>query len=59
MSIGDWINTILCILSFLLAAISVVTVVITLKQNSKMIEESKAVVFTPENYREQLQRLEI
>jgi hypothetical protein len=40
MSIGDWINAILCILSFLLAAISVVTVVITLKQNSKMIEES-------------------
>lgn len=40
MLIGDWINVVLCILSFFLAAISVVTVVITLKQNSKMIEES-------------------
>lgn len=40
MTIGDWINVILCILSFVLAAISVVTVVITLRQNKKMIEES-------------------
>ncbi len=34
------VNIILCILSFVLAVISVVTVVITLRQNSKMIEES-------------------
>lgn len=40
MNIGDWINLILCVLSFALAAISVVTVVITLKQNNKMIESS-------------------
>lgn len=37
---SDWINIILCILSFILAAISVVTVIITLKQNNKMIENS-------------------
>lgn len=40
MNISDYINLILCILSFILAVISVVTVVITLKQNSKMIENS-------------------
>ena len=40
MGISDWINVVLCILSFVLAAISVVTVVITLRQNKKMIEES-------------------
>lgn len=40
MSISDIINVVLCILSFLLAAISVVTVVVTLRQNSKMIESS-------------------
>lgn len=40
MTIGDWINVVLCILSFILAGISVVTVVITLKQNNKMIESS-------------------
>ena len=34
------VNIILCVLSFILAAISVVTVVITLRQNNKMIEES-------------------
>lgn len=34
------VNIILCILSFLLAAISVVTVVITLRQNHRMIENS-------------------
>ena len=34
------INIILCILSFILAARSVITVVITLLQNSKMIESS-------------------
>ncbi len=40
MNISDCINVVLCILSFLLAAISVITVVITLKQNNKMIENS-------------------
>lgn len=40
MQISDWINVALCVLSFLLAVISVVTVVITLRQNSKMIEAS-------------------
>ncbi len=39
-TIGDIINIVLCVLSFFLAAISVVTVVITLRQNSKMIESS-------------------
>jgi len=34
------VNIILCVLSFLLAAISVVTVVITLRQNHQMIENS-------------------
>lgn len=34
------VNIILCVLSFILAAISVITVVITLRQNNKMIEES-------------------
>lgn len=34
------VNIILCVLSFILAVISVVTVVITLRQNNKMIEES-------------------
>ena len=34
------VNIILCVFSFILAAISVVTVVITLRQNNKMIEES-------------------
>ena len=34
------VNIILCILSFLLAAISVVTVIITLRQNHKLIEGS-------------------
>lgn len=40
MDIATIINIILCILSFILAAVSVVMVVITLRQNSKMIEES-------------------
>lgn len=40
MMISDWINVVLCILSFLLAVISVITVIITLKQNHKMIENS-------------------
>ncbi|MCM1057926.1 MAG: hypothetical protein NC517_10000 [Firmicutes bacterium] len=34
------VNIILCILSFILAAISVITVVLTLWQNNKMIESS-------------------
>ncbi len=40
MQVSDWINVVLCVLSFFLAAISVVTVVITLKQNHKMIQNS-------------------
>ena len=40
MNCSDYINIILCILSFFLAVISVVTVVLTLKQNQKMIENS-------------------
>jgi len=40
MSPSDIINIILCILSFILAAISVVTVIVTLRQNHKMIENS-------------------
>lgn len=37
---SDLINIALCVLSFFLAAISVVTVIVTLKQNSKMIENA-------------------
>ncbi len=40
MTLSDWINITLCILSFILALISVITVVITLRQNHKMIENS-------------------
>lgn len=40
MSIETLVNMILCILSFILAAISVVTVAVTLRQNNRMIEES-------------------
>ena len=40
MTTEEIINLILCILSFLLAAISVVTVILTLKQNNKMLEAS-------------------
>lgn len=40
MTTSDIINAILCILSFFLAAISVITVAITIRQNNKMIESS-------------------
>ena len=40
MSISDWINVVLCILSFVLAAVSVVTVIITIRQNNRMIQNS-------------------
>lgn len=40
MGIATITNIVLCVLSSILVAISVVTVVITLRQNSKMIEES-------------------
>ncbi|MCI8595122.1 MAG: hypothetical protein HFF09_07730 [Oscillospiraceae bacterium] len=40
MDVATIINIILCVLSFILAAISVITVVITLRQNNKMLEES-------------------
>ena len=40
MQISDWINVALSILSFILAAISVILVVITVRQNHKIICES-------------------
>lgn len=40
MDIATKVNIVLCILSFVLAAISVVTVVITVRQNHKMIENA-------------------
>jgi hypothetical protein len=40
LSATDKINITLCVLSFLLSAISVVAVVLTLRQNNKMIEAS-------------------
>ena len=40
MDISVIVNIALCILSFILAVISVVTVVVTLRQNSKMIENA-------------------
>ena len=40
LEISDWINLSVSILSFILATISVITVVITLRQNNKMIESS-------------------
>lgn len=40
MRISDWINVTLCILSLILAVISVITVVITLRQNHRMIENA-------------------
>lgn len=40
MDLATKVNIVLCVLSFLLAAISVITVVITLRQNHKMIENS-------------------
>lgn len=40
MDFATKINIILCILSFLLAAISIIFVVLTIRQNSKMIEEA-------------------
>lgn len=46
MEVSTIVNIVLSVLSFLLAAISVVTVVVTLKQNSKMIEESSRAVLS-------------
>lgn len=40
MQTTDWINISLVVFSLILAAISVITVIITLKQNNKMLEES-------------------
>lgn len=40
MSLSDYINLSLSVLSLLLAIISVITVILTLKQNSKMIESA-------------------
>ena len=51
MDLATKVNIALCILSFILAAISVVTVVITLRQNNKMISEStRPPVDRPESY---------
>lgn len=44
MDLSTIVNIVLCVLSFVLAAISVVTVVITLRQNSVMIEESSRAI---------------
>ena len=38
--ISLWVNVTLCILSFILAAISVVTVIVSLRQNSKLLKMS-------------------
>lgn len=38
MTVGDWINLSLSILSFVLAALSIIIVVISIRQNNKMIE---------------------
>lgn len=51
MEVATIVNIILCVLSFILAALSVVIVVITVRQNNKMIEESTRpviVVYTDE-----------
>ena len=40
LSVSDVISIVLSVLSFILAAISVITVVITLRQNNKMLEAS-------------------
>lgn len=41
MNISDTINIILSVLSFVLALISVVTIIITLRQNGKMIKNNE------------------
>lgn len=46
MLVSDWINMVLCVLSLVLAAISVITVVITLRQNHRMIENSTRLYLT-------------
>ena len=38
--LSDIVNIVLCVLSFILAAISVITVVITLRQNNQMLESN-------------------
>ena len=40
MTISDWISVVLSVLSFLLAALSIVFVVLTIRQNNKMIKNS-------------------
>lgn len=40
MDLSTKVNIVLCILSFVLAAVSVITVIITLRQNNRMIAES-------------------
>lgn len=46
MEISDWINLSLSVASFLLALVSVITVVLTLRQNNKMIENSSRAYIT-------------
>lgn len=46
MDLSTKVNIVLSVLSFILAAISIVTVVITLRQNNKMIEESSRPVIS-------------
>ena len=41
LELTDIINIILAVLSFLLAAISIITVVITIKQNNRMLEANE------------------
>ena len=40
MTISDWINIVLSILSLVLAATSIVIVILTIRQNNKMIKNS-------------------
>ena len=40
MTVSDWINLILTILSFILAATSVIIVVVSIRQNNRMLEAS-------------------
>ena len=40
MDLATKVNIILCILSFILALISIITVIITLRQNQQMLENS-------------------
>lgn len=45
MDLSTKVNIVLSVLSFILAVISIVTVVITLRQNNKMIENSSRLMY--------------